>query len=358
MKIGILTFHTALNYGAIFQAIGLTEYLRANNHDAEIIDYRPHAEFLSLKNRSFLRKIRRLIGIVLSFIPNKILKYKFDKFNKIHLHTSREILCVPSQIPLNYDVYIIGSDQVWNKKLIHHDAHDIFLGNFNRPAASKLISYAASAGNGEALLDSAEFSDTLTRYDAISVREKTLQDFLKNRFNTYSQVVIDPTLLIDENFWINKASSQNDKPYILIYLVNRSDEARKIIRWAKQIAKQKNLALKFIPSQHYIFNYKWYKFPSPQDFLNLFFNASYVITTSFHGCCFSVIFKKTFYALSFGDKNENRINTLLSTLNLEDRRIKLDANIEFEKINYDMVYKELNSIRTESRNFLNINLKQ
>ena len=144
---------------------------------------------------------------------------KFNKFRDKQLRTSHKIIGELSQFPTDYDAYIIGSDQVWNKKVFHHKVYKLYQGNFKRKSGSKLISYAASAGNGEELLANSEFCSLLNSYDAVSVREKTLQAFIQKTFNISPQLVIDPTLLVDKKLWLSKVSRKKTKPYLLIYLV-------------------------------------------------------------------------------------------------------------------------------------------
>ena len=183
MKIGILTFHHNNNFGAVLQAIGLTEYLRSLGFDAEVIDFRPPETILSLSNLSFLQKIRRIISIALFLLPHKISMCQFNKFRTLFLKKS-----VPfykfKQMPTDYDVYVIGSDQVWNSRILNPKIYKLYQGEFERKPGAKLIAYAASAGNGENLLEkSSVFTRNIYKYDAVSVRECSLQELLEKKFN-------------------------------------------------------------------------------------------------------------------------------------------------------------------------------
>ena len=341
MKIGILTFHHNNNFGAVLQAIGLTEYLRSLGFNAEVIDFRPPETILSLKGLSFLQTIKRIVSIALFILPHRVSMYQFNKFRAQFLKKSIPFYKI-EQMPTDYDVYIIGSDQVWNSKILNHKVYKLYQGEFDRKLGTKLIAYAASAGNGEELLEqSSVFARNICKYDAISVRESTLQELLDKRFNIRAELVIDPTLLVDRKIWYAMATKKAFKPYVLVFLVNRCTEARKIIKKVKQFAQENDLEVKFIPIGHGLKDYKWYRFYSPLDFLTLFFNASFVITTSFHGCCFSMIYEKSFYFLSFNDTNENRAKNLLNITGLNDRIITLNSKIILKDIGYKSVYEKL-----------------
>ena len=233
MKIGILTFHHNNNFGAVLQAIGLTEYLRSLGFNAEVIDFRPPETVLSLKNLSFLQKIKRIISITLFILPHKVSMYQFNKFRTRYLKKSTSFYKT-KQMPIDYDVYVIGSDQVWNSGVLNPKIYKLYQGEFERKPGAKLIAYAASAGNGEKLLEkSSVFARNIYKYDAVSVRESTLQELLEKKFNIKAELVIDPTLLVNRKMWYEMVTKERFKPYVLVFLVNRCVEARKIIKKVK-----------------------------------------------------------------------------------------------------------------------------
>lgn len=198
MKIGILTFHYALNFGAVLQAYGLQETLKSMGHDVYVIDYRPdylinryklfnykwHTNFSVCKNLLFI--IRNLI-----VMPQRLIrKQRFESFQK------RFINLYPPKFETNdFDAYVIGSDQVWNPYITGFDK--VYLGLGVAAKSKKIVSYAVSVGSVRHLEHvPIEFFSQLGSFTAISVREQSLADYINKRLHqTPIAVTIDPVLL-------------------------------------------------------------------------------------------------------------------------------------------------------------------
>ena len=221
MKIGILTFHRASNYGAVLQAYALTEVLRDSGADAEIIDYYcPEVEMCHHPKNLFKRQSFPAACI---HYYGKQKKYQnFEGFRQKHLHLSqhysKETIAECSQ---KYDLFISGSDQVWSKKYSGMDT--TYLLDFEKNAGKK-YSYAASFGFTEFPEGTKEtYSKLLKEFQAISVREQSAADLLKTQCHLEAFTSLDPTLILGASKWQKLAKApEQDKKYILIYRVQTS----------------------------------------------------------------------------------------------------------------------------------------
>lgn len=352
MKIGILTFHIANNYGAVLQAYGLQETLKELGHNVDIIDYRntfivSKQDYFSLKNTSVMKFIYRLVSM--NALHKKINVFK--SFRKEYLNISREIY-YSGPIPKGqYDLLIVGSDQVWSPN-ITGGLDPMYWGA--SAGDTPIITYAASAGDLSLLTqdDKHKVQRWVNKFHNISVRETKLNDFLKNECNIDSSIVLDPTLLSNkENFDKICAPRCIEEPYLLVYNVESTPNLKKI---AYEIAKKRGLkivkvGLPTMKEKHYWDN-SLVITPTVPQLLSLFKHADYVVALSFHGTVFSLMFEKEFVSLK--SWNMARVQTLLNTLNLSERIVE-DSNIEhFDKIDYTKVKVELETKREKSLSYL------
>lgn len=349
MNIGILTFHCAHNYGAVLQCYALQETLKSMGHDVEVIDYRPHYLIDVYKRNVFHRiwsknpliLVKKMFHELLITKERKNRSTAFDNFIAEKLCLSEPIQ--GKDIPSVYDAYIIGSDQVWNPN-ITKGFDDIYFGHFKFPKGKrKYISYAVSM-EVESLKAEYEtyIKKQLLNFDAISVREKYLQKLLEPLTHKHIELVIDPTLLISKQAW-NKLVTKpfvNGK-YVLVYFTRIDNSA---VTLAKCIADKIGAkVIKISATLHYKLNK--YEGSSPEMFVSLIKYAECVVTTSFHGTAFSLIFNKPFYYIKLHDNKNTRVLSLLSLLNLQDRAIIPNVGVEFKEINYG----EANTILSEMR---------
>lgn len=361
MKIGILTFHCAHNYGAVLQCYALQETLKSMGHDVEVIDYRPgfltYSRFLNtnkLKAGNILVRIKNLIGELLLLQKKNIRYYVYEHFIKSYLNLSDKIKKY-QQIPSCYDIYIIGSDQVWNKK-ITKGYHNPYFGVFNfKKGTKKYISYAASMETDYLGEDDNVLRNLLSNFDAISVREKHLIDLLQPLTDKHISLVLDPTLIVDINIWHKIAIKPKIKnKYILIYQVKTNPN---VFTVAKSIAEQTGSVIVNLFAWVDRFNKKYeYKCESPEKFLGWIKYAECIITTSFHGTAFSIIFEKNFYTLHV-DSGNTRISSLLTNLGLGNRLVYNDEIPMYSQIDYDLSKEKLKCMKNDSMKFLYDNLK-
>lgn len=346
MRIGILTFHRAHNYGAVLQCYALQEYLKSKGQDVSVIDYEPrhfHQFYnwfqpLILKVRNpfeFIRRIKLLI--------DKKRRYQaFESFIEERLN-----LCSLGTIFSNpFDVVIVGSDQVWN----YQGGFDpYYWGAIKFPAGTKVVSYAASMQDKWEPEVEPIIKELLKNFDMISVRESSLQQSLLGLTgNGGIKHVVDPTLLLSSAEWGRVSVMPNiDKPYLLLYLVQYSAEAEQI---ARQIAKERKLELVYLTTDVDANTHKSVRVTSPELFVGLFQYADFVVSASFHGTVFSLQFGKPFLSYKMGIGRDARVASLLAPLGLSSHfSDKYDSQMDYS-CNIDQ--EGLQCMKRESYDFL------
>lgn len=352
-RIGILTLHRANNYGAVLQNYALLKALdniEESVYSVETIDYIiPEMDsqyapkrFLISKKWFFALKYNYYIWLNRN---NELEQYnKYSDFRKDYLKISSDSFNESSISNSNYDIYIVGSDQIWNRNIVGSEHESTFCLKFTN---KKKASYAASSGSIDSAFDLKNVKD----FDYITVREQDLCAYL-NSNGMRAKVVCDPTLLLSRDEWQNLISdvSIDHSNYVYLYYVDSGmDEAAKI---AKDVAS--NLGDKVYYSQRVgrkSKNYGINKFSDgPLDFLREIANADFVVVSSFHGTVFSILFEKEFVALLHKETG-SRVRSLLQKLGLEDRIVDNYDDFKAKKIDsidYDKVNRILEQWRQES----------
>jgi len=322
-KIGIITFHDADNFGAVLQAYALKETIKKVENDVEILNYK---QPLILKSYRIIQintnNLKSLIKSVLSSIIYLNIrisrKIKFSSFRNKYLDLSEEIY-KKSEIQ-GKDVYIAGSDQIWNGEITGYD--NTFFLSFPRGTA-KGITYAASLGKDMINDQEREFlNKNINNIDCISVREDSAVHILYGFTDKKISHVLDPTLLVEQSAWdklIIDKYNHNKEKYLLIYSLSFDIE---LLRVAELVSKKLNLKVLYINNsiRRNKFGFKNIRTPSPEEFVTLFKNASFIVTNSFHGTAFSIIFNKDFITIPHKMRG-TRMTSLLNLLKLEDRII-------------------------------------
>ena len=361
MKIGILTFHCAINYGAVLQAYGLQEVLKSLGHEVYIIDYRP--KYLKRPYRLFFPEVfrgRGLMGNIRFFLRELLaipIRYKrrrvFNRFIENRLHLAS--LDIQSENN-DFDCFVFGSDQIWNPQITGGDS--VFWGDAPCFKGKRMITYAASAGSVAALeqINVDSLKRWLSNFSSLSVREKSLSDFLSEELLIKNLLVIDPVLLAGKEVFHKIASSKKiRKPYLLFFSLEKNEEA---LNFAKQQAAVYGLELMEMYSMiEVIKDKKTLQCISPEDFIGYFQNSQCVVTTSFHGTVFSILFHKSF--ICFGNNGMSRFHYLLNMFELEEHLAKSSnlGEIKLLEINWDTVGEILYQKQRKSKIFLNTALK-
>ncbi len=355
MKCGIITFHRAINYGGVLQALALQHAIKAQNVDVEIIDYyAPAIENLyrpSVLKRLSLQNIKRIISILLYngtiFFNNE----GFAAFRSQYLNTSAQKYYDGAQLKQSqYDLYIAGSDQIWSPVCAGFDKN-YFLSFVEE--SKKKTSYAASFGVGE-IPDAltCEYFDLLNDFQSISVREADGAAIIKNVLGKDVPIVLDPTLLLTKEQWSAYAEDTPCAPekYILLYMISEDQE---LVNKAIEFSKKTGLKVYYINDRLYrtkgVTNLRKV---SPNKWLRLFMDAEFVFTNSFHGVSFSINFQKKFliHRLKANVKANSRINNILDLLSLEHRS---DFDLIEQDIDYPSVTTRLENEREKSFAYLN-----
>lgn len=372
MKIGILTLPIAENYGGILQAVALCRFLNIQGHDVVLIYKQtqdnqalwkkfvkkillkiPFHDFKNLKTYDKLNK-ERLERKVFHrpFIENEIFKISKDLYTKKELENfvKRE----------SFDAVIVGSDQVWRKRYINDAYYKSYFLDFVDGSKTKKIAYAASFGKDhwEGEGDSEDIAKLLKDFTAVSTREASGVAICRDSFGyNDAKHVLDPTLLMGKAFYINEIIAKYDtsnipKGGLVTYVLDEAKEKKEIIEFT-----QKRTGLK---SLHHLkgFNDSHITFSVPQ-WVASFANADFVVTDSFHGMVFSIIFEKEFVVIGNHSRGLDRFTSLLSLLGLEDRLVFDVKDLEdkaLESIDYDRVNKLIEDEKKKSLEFLNWSL--
>ena len=303
MKIGVLTFHCAHNYGAVLQCYATQEFLKSQGHDVEIINYRP--EYLLDPYRLFdINRILRgtpilffkAIIIELLMFGNRYKRFRgFENFINKRLNIGKVV--GKDTLPSDCDAYVIGSDQVWNPKITRGFDSVYFAGFPFVKGEKKYVSYAASMETKN--LDDAQiefFKKNLCNFDSLSVREDALQQLLLPLTSKSISHVLDPVLMASSRIWDRFSSDKTDvDKYVVVYQVRSHPDT---LRIAHHIATQIGAKVKILVAWPVFRSVKGTdQTATPEAFVDTIRNAACVVTTSFHGTAFSVVFKRPFYTV-------------------------------------------------------------
>jgi len=381
MKIGIVTFVKADNYGAELQAYALQQKLNTMGYDAEVLDLEKEKGVMASSKRNIMISLKKRIAyygllkgcakfaqtLIDALEARKarqknaeqaITKHKiFERFFYEKIKHSKDFIQLDelSLKELPYDVYIAGSDQIWN--YMQTKRLDVFFLMFANRFNAKKISYAASFSVPSIPNDlRGQYKSYLENLDSISVREDNAVTLVKELSGKDAVQVLDPTLLLTREEWIKnlalKEYYNKSKKIVLIYTLSGS---RYIYTLAKNIAKKLNADVVNIKS-----GYKRVKEDAgiihvtdagPQEFITLFSKAVYVITDSFHGTAFSINFNVPFTTLLNPVSNMNsRALSILNLCGLQDRVIYDDGS-KSEPQTVDFSFEEANKIIIKAREF-------
>ena len=355
MKIGIITFQNAVNYGAVLQTYALQETLKTLGASPEIIDYQctkinnMYAPFPKVKS------IRSLISNIVWYKRKKKKKIAFESFeNKYFNLTDKKYFSKKELEKTNniYDIFISGSDQIWRSESSDSDTTYFldFVKNRN-----KKYSYAASFGSDKIEDEIKEkYKKLLSDYKTLSVREEQGKKIIANLLQKEARVDLDPTFLVEKDRWqkIQKNPTEKEK-YIVLFIIKKSE---KIFRFAEKLAEKTGYKLIYISNDRKKeVNAKYVGGISPEEWLGYFNNAEYIVTNSFHGVAFSIILNKKFFLelQPYPAKANARLENIMDTFNLRDREIVNGDNKNIYKdIDYNTVNKKIDESKKNSINYL------
>ena len=378
MKIGIITIHNSPNYGACLQSFALWKYIANLGYETEIIDlHRPHqADYVASKR--FTRS-REMQGYCLRAIKGKLKKIlglsrphrhlsdsaqaKFDAFNsQIRLSQPYRSIDYLYDNPPVYDIYISGSDQLWNPD--QPFCLEPYFLTF-APQGKRKLSYASSVGITKLTEQEKDsFGEWLKSYDAISVRELQTKELIETLVGKNVEQVADPTFLLNPSDWKSMAIPPKRDGYLLLFTLQYD---RLLLNYARNLGKEsgrKVVYLTALQPESQEPDYEAVTNAGPREWLGLIGNAQMMITDSFHGTVFSLIMGTSNFFTYIAPTNKRgiRITELLETYCLTDHLLSADLDQTYDQLEAKMIdHKKVENImeneRNRSRQFLNDNLQ-
>lgn len=371
--VGLITFHGSHNHGSMLQAYATQKCIENLGYDVEIINFRmlSQKEYYALYQTKY-GKMRFFRGLLMLPIHNarKKREDKFEKFLEERYNLSEEEYSSYEDLKLisgKYSICVSGSDQIWSNRIPELVGSDIdYTGVYFLDFVddkTKRISYASSIG--EATFDELENKrELLSKFSAISTRERKGADILKALTGRDVETVVDPTFLLNRSQWRQIETRERivSEKYLFLYTLRG---IRPGMKWARELtAFAKKTGLKVVcvsPFFPIVFpGVKCLVNIGPEDFINLIDHAELVFTDSFHGTAFSINLQKPFYSLTLASSNDNRKIGFLKELGLEKRILRSYG--EIRKINnysldYSKAEKILNQKRSESMKWLEESLQ-
>lgn len=361
-KVGVLTYHRPINFGAILQTTAMNNFLRNNGFRGEVIDYRDKRIERSRRlvgNRlspDFIASIRSLLANVYDLRCFMIKRKRFDEFSRQHIELSNRYhsLSENNKSPFldQYDYVIVGSDLVWNWEINGGPDPAYFLEGIKYSSAKK-ISYAASIGNSD-IPDAykSSYKKLLNNFDLISVREDSAKKAICSLIDKEISVVCDPVMLLSMAEW-EPMERELDLPdhYILAYIVENNPKVNRIID-----AVQKATGIKIVnlserkKADESIINRCT---AGPGEFLYAVHNADYIITNSYHGTVFSLLYKKCFVTIPHTTRGERMVD-LLKTFGLQGHVLEDVSHLNLDSFenDYDPVENEMGEFISQSKRWL------
>ncbi len=355
MRIGLFSPHFAFNYGAVLQAFALKTFLIEHGYDAVILNRRPeyHCAIPSLSGR-IARKIEVLAK-----------SNSFGKFEREYLQPQTELIVHQKDWSkfenFNLDAVIVGSDQIWRDDYCFTSfGYNLFL-DFITDRSIKKISYAPSLGKDSWNADpevEAKVKMLINDFSSISVREKSSVDILKQKFGVDAELVLDPTMLLTKDDYRKhfKIKKRLDN-YIATYILDYNDELNMVL---SHIGKDLDLKIHKIliraPKSKISKLLDRFRTMKPvRKWVSDIANAKYVITNSFHGMVFSIIFRKQFVVIMNKERGAARFKSLLSMFGLENRLLNNyndSLSLFSETIDYSAIEPTIDLWRNKSIDFL------
>ncbi len=357
-KVGILTFHRAINFGALLQAYALQRVIQSKGCDCQVIDYQSYcidSRYLdpSLKK---CRTVRALVQHALYSKGKTAKKKNFRQFAAENLSMSEPCRDKKDleRLSETYDIFISGSDQVWNYKITDFDS--AYFLNFVSETRKK-NAFAASFGISDIPREHIDFyRGQLQSYRRLSVREHRGKEIIKKLIGREAEVVMDPTLLLSKEAWLESASGEvPEETYILIYSFGLPQTLR---TFTENLAKKMGMKIVYVPVSNFSLrnrlNAEYKTNIGPAEYLALFRNAHFVVTNSFHGTVFSLIFEKPFFVEKKKSAPDNsRFDNILGIFGLKNREIQDGQNNRIEEpVDYGRVQEILKQERAKSLGFL------
>ena len=354
MKSITVTTHRSINYGAVLQAYALQQAQEWLGVENLLLDMPSKKDMYEPLTGKFSKRTLVSMAVNLSWMFHsrdmKLLVDRFNQFVNENIKTTKayrswdELLRDPPEA----DMYISGSDQVFGLRGKYDDMRMLRFGS----ETIKRFSFAASLGEYDWSDDEkGMFAELLQRFSMVSVREKYAKEYIESFSDVNCEVNIDPVFLLDKEQWSEIAVDPSVKEkYILCYPLIGNSDTQKVLNQLKEKTGYKTVSMQTIPikrvkTDEYVLN------AGPKEFLSLIKNAEYIVTTSFHGTAFSIIFEKPFYTLIKNYKSQ-RMTDLLELVGLSNRLYTQQNGIEIGVPDFTYARKVINIEKKRSIDYL------
>ena len=351
-----ITCSRPTNYGAVLQTYGLNTALRKMGVDAKVLDYNPKYYYTSTQPLP-IRMVRAVVRFPDLTKGRKVFGKFLEDYVPMSAKTYRTLAEIEADVPQS-DVYICGSDQIWNCKNKLNGKDDAFFLSF-APAGARKVAYAASIAMPEIPNNQkTRYRRLISDFDAVSVREPSSVPMLEDLGIDNVQSVIDPVFLLERNDWDVIADASDFVPtedYVLVYGYNRQKD---VYAYARRLAKKLGVKVYTIGTaiEDYTLDQDRYFWnASPNTFVNLVRNAKAVVTNSFHGTVFSIVYNKPFHFFTVKQTTNSRMLDLLDSLTLKNRHV-VGEELLSNDIDYDRPNQLLAEAKKRSLGFLQTNV--
>ncbi len=368
MKIGILTLPLHTNYGGILQAYALQTVLKQMGHDAWLIDRRHHAPQWKVYYKIARRIVKRLIGrqTVILLEKQRSIAYQYTlPFIEKQIYPRTETFYTEKSLKqgimqYHFDAFVVGSDQIWRPAYFPHIEEAFF--SFVWDNHAKRIAYATSFGSEDweyTGKQTQKCTDLVKGFNGVSVREQSAVGMCKKYFKIDATQVLDPTMLLTSDDYTRLFDAGRDTREkageLFVYILDETEEKQAVInKVARQLGytpfrvKTRN-EKKHIPLELCI--------ASPvEEWIRSFYDAKFIITDSFHGCVFAILFNKPFILYPNKKRGLSRFQSLLEIFDLKDRMFHSFSELTVDKIQADIDWKQVNGLldhmRQSSKDFL------
>lgn len=362
MKIGIVTYHRANNYGAMLQAYALRRVLQKDNNEVSFVAYSPkyiEEDYATVVHRKLFTSggVKMKLRYPIYLMHYCYLRIKEWMRNKAFATFARTYL-PEERLDAKYDLVVYGSDQIWCKQHVKScPGYDAFYFGDNNLDARRSIAYAASMGSIETQPEDYDFIKArIDELDAVSVREQSLKEFLSQLTDREIAVSIDPVLLLTREQWNGLIPSKRliKEKYVLCYNILEDSD---VDRYAMAYSQKHHMRLIHLVPRIYDRAYTEddYIIAGPLEFMRLVRDAEYVVSSSFHGVAFSIVYQKQFIAKLHHKKE--RVKSLLNQLGISDGLVDALESEKENMISYANVEERLEDMRNQSNQYLKANTK-
>jgi len=366
-KVRIISYQNAQNYGAVLQAFGLQQVIKSLGfEDVIFINYCPKylkdryvvfpAKWYLPPQRGIINILKYYISMPISMVCRWVRNRAINKSRKLLITQSeQQYRCFEDFVNVPCEYLILGSDQIWST-WITGMPDPVFYGKGDYKGLKRIISYAPSSEMST--FNNQEYISVIEEYlkgiDCISVREKSVSKLLNEKLGIGSKVCVDPTILSGKAFFDQIAAKRKvNKNYILVYSYKcHSDFIQSLIKTVPEYEKYEIHYIGFAPSGvRDIFNKKCHNEISVEEFVSFFKYASYIVTNSYHGLAFSLLFNQKFI-VAYEEGKSTRCESLLLQIDASDKLVHQTSEVNWDNFDFEHINERLEILRNDSKQFL------